>query len=80
MLTAATCGRLFNPLNGTVNVTGFTVGSEAVYNCDEMFTLVGSANRTCEEDGIWSPGPPPYCTQRIIGKPAIGSGYQRTYR
>ena len=55
------CGRLPNPLNGRVSVTGIDFGSVANYTCNEGFSLLqGDARRTCGPDGGWS-GNEPTC-------------------
>ena len=59
--TAVECGRLRNPLNGHVRVTGIDFGSVANYTCNEGFSLLqGDAKRTCGPDGGWS-GNEPTC-------------------
>lgn len=41
----------FGSVNYSSNVTTF--GSNAIFSCDEGFTLVGNSSRTCTNDG-WS--------------------------
>lgn len=49
------CGSLSDPENGNVNTsTGTTVGSEAVYSCNEGYDLNGPEIRSCSSDGTWS--------------------------
>ena len=50
------CPVLMNPANGQVNVIGRTMGSQAVYDCDEGFAESGLIVRVCGPDGRWSGG------------------------
>lgn len=52
------CGTLLDPTNGTVTVTTSTVGSMAIYTCNEGFTVIGSRTQTCVNDGLWAPAAP----------------------
>ena len=54
------CRNLDNPSNGQVTLTGTTVGSTAVYECDSGITLVENMERTWQGDGTWS-GADPTC-------------------
>ncbi len=54
------CGRLNNPINGLVSVSGTTFGLTATYSCDAGFELVGFSSRVCEITGSWS-GEEPVC-------------------
>ena len=54
------CGDLSDPSNGQVTLTGTTFGSTATYECDSGSILVGSLERTCQDDGNWS-GTDPTC-------------------
>ena len=58
---AVDCGVLQPPLNGQVMVFGTTLGSQALYNCDEGYILLGSTSRVCESNGRWS-GDEPECS------------------
>lgn len=58
--TAVQCEFLTAPENGQVVLTGITFGSTASYNCLPGFNIVGSATRTCQENGQWS-GQAPTC-------------------
>ena len=49
----ADCGNLSIPDNGSVSMTGSTVGSQAHFSCKEGFIRQGSENRTCLKDGNW---------------------------
>ena len=50
--------------NGMVCYNGTTAGSVATYTCDNGYTLMGTAERTCRSDGRWE-GSIPSC--EIIG-------------
>ncbi len=54
------CGRLDNPENGQVTVSGVSAGSNARYRCNTGFELVGAATRICLQTGQWS-GSAPSC-------------------
>ncbi len=54
------CGRLDNPDNGLVTVSGVSPGSSAHYRCNTGFELVGVASRICLQSGQWS-GSAPSC-------------------
>lgn len=57
---AVDCDVLEAPKDGQVHVTGASFGAIAQYRCIPGFQLVGSANRTCLENGQWS-GTEPLC-------------------
>ncbi|XP_064385205.1 E-selectin-like [Halichondria panicea] len=50
-----TCPRLSDPSNGTVTYNvesgNFEFGTQAIYSCDNGFSLVGNTTRTCTGDG-----------------------------
>ena len=46
--------------SGVVCYNRTTVGSEAVYICDEGFHQNGAATRVCQSDGVWN-GSIPQC-------------------
>ena len=48
------------PSDGTIDITGTFVGSQAFYSCAAGFTLVGPDKRTCLSNGFWS-GNDPVC-------------------
>ena len=54
------CPELPDPSNGTVEVSGLTVGSTASYTCDDGFKLSENMLRMCETGGVWS-GSEPLC-------------------
>ena len=54
------CGDLQDPSNGTVTLTGTTLGSMATYECDDGFILMGLSQRTCNNSGEWN-GTAPTC-------------------
>ena len=56
----ALCPDLVDPVNGTVMMTGNSVGDTATYSCDDGFALSGVIMVTCQDDGQWS-DPPPTC-------------------
>ena len=58
--TVVDCGRLDNPENGRVFITGTRVGSIATYRCNRGFRLLGSSRRTCQSNSQWS-GQAPVC-------------------
>ena len=68
-LLAATCPFLSPPNNGSVSLTGVSIGDTATYTCDPGFNLVGTEVRTCEQIGpglaAWS-GSAPICLRRFF--------------
>ena len=52
------CPSLENPSNGMVNATVTFFDSVATYTCNELYTLIGSSEVTCNESGVWSDTPP----------------------
>ena len=62
--TLAQCPVLMDPANGTVVLSGRSSGDTATYSCDSAdFDLVGTAVRTCGDDGMWS-GEAPMCIRK----------------
>ena len=63
------CGRLSDPVNGTVTTLGGTkFESLASYRCDEGYVLSYPASRTCLSSGLWS-GTSPRCDpETVCGK------------
>ncbi|XP_072039204.1 uncharacterized protein [Amphiura filiformis] len=63
--------------NGGVAGTDLYAGSTQTFSCEPDYQLVGSAQRTCQEDGMWS-GIPPLCiapASRVIsGGPQLITG------
>ena len=55
------CEDLVPPANGSVEITGLSVGSVATYSCMEGLELNSTAVRTCLDDGSWS-GTEPACS------------------
>ena len=54
------CQNLTAPENGTVTLSGNTLGETARYSCNHGYTLSDGNNRTCGHDGTWS-GSDPLC-------------------
>ena len=54
------CPDLYDPLNGQVTVSGFTLDAVANYSCDEGYILNGDAQRICLGNRTWS-GTEPTC-------------------
>ena len=52
------CPNLCDPNNGAVDFYDTTVGSVAMYTCNEGFNLSGAVNRDCQANGTWSPSEP----------------------
>ena len=60
------CGKLPDPENGIVALSGTTSGSIANYTCTDGYELTSGNNaRVCENDGKWS-GVDPACTANGI--------------
>ena len=41
------------------------INSVAIYSCDDGYSLVGDASRTCLETGLWS-GTAPTCNSKYF--------------
>ncbi|XP_032094420.1 sushi domain-containing protein 2 [Thamnophis elegans] len=54
------CGWLAPPSNGEKKGTTYLAGSLLHFRCHPGYSLVGSVNRRCQEDGTWS-GTPSSC-------------------
>ncbi|XP_030210701.1 sushi domain-containing protein 2 [Gadus morhua] len=48
------CGHLSPPANGKKLGTRYLVGATVNLSCDEGYGMTGSAQRTCQENGLWS--------------------------
>ena len=59
------CGNLRDPRNGNVDLTGTTVGSQAIYSCDIDFILQGNIVRKCQNNAEWS-GKEPICIRMSL--------------
>ena len=60
------CFSLADPVNGKVVMSeGTRYGARANYSCNPGYHLLGTNNRTCTSDGIWSPNKP-FCV--LMGK------------
>ena len=57
---------IISPDNGAVSVNGSTLGSVATFTCNDSYTLIGDATRTCQLTG-WS-GSNPSCGKLIVTK------------
>ena len=57
------CPILIDPVNGQVNSSSTTVGSEARYECFLGFELNATEQRICQENGTWS-GVEPSCISK----------------
>ncbi|CAI7992907.1 Sushi, von Willebrand factor type A, EGF and pentraxin domain-containing protein 1 [Geodia barretti] len=73
------CGCLENPKNGTVELTGTTYNSEAVYSCNTGYSMTGNRMRACSESGVWS-GTLPMCTAADCGSLAHPDAGSVVYR
>ena len=67
VFTVVDCGVIGAPENGEITLNGTTFDSEATYECDEGFELVGNVTRTCEATGNWS-GEEPVCERKTVNK------------
>ena len=57
------CGRLDDPQNGDVRISGTSIGSKARYTCNVGFERVGQNIRVCKSNGKWS-GEAPICRRK----------------
>ncbi|XP_038589592.1 sushi domain-containing protein 2-like isoform X1 [Micropterus salmoides] len=48
------CGWLSPPNNGKKEGTTYLQGAKVLFSCDEGYTLKGSAERVCQQNGQWS--------------------------
>ncbi len=59
MNSVVDCGRLSNPENGMIDQQkGTTYLMQAMYICNNGFTLFGTQSRTCTANGSWTLTPP----------------------
>lgn len=61
------CGWLSPPNNGKKKGTTYLQGAKVQLSCDDGYTLKGSAERTCQENGQWS-GEPTTCATSSMNK------------
>ena len=63
------CEELFDPLFGSVVLSGSNEGNTANYSCSAGFVLSGDRTRTCLDTGMWSGNEPTCereCTEHYI--------------
>ena len=65
LYTLAQCPILDDLANGTLALTGISVGDTAHYTCLPDYELVGANNLTCGDDGQWS-ADLPVCRRKHI--------------
>lgn len=58
------CGILTIPKNGRVTYITTTFESNATYNCDIGYTLIGPERRTCAAEGNWTHSEEPRCQSK----------------
>lgn len=63
--TAVDCGDLDDPDNGDVTLTGTTLGSIAIYSCNNGYFLEGKERRVCQSNREWT-GRSPVCRRMSI--------------
>ncbi|XP_053376346.1 uncharacterized protein LOC128547458 [Mercenaria mercenaria] len=54
------CETIEAPVNGTMNITGLTFGSDVTFQCDVGYKLTGAEKIECLSTGKWSANTP-YC-------------------
>lgn len=64
------CGNPGTPVNGTKTGNNYLFPNSVSYSCDPGFLLVGSATRTCQNNGLWS-GSPASCQRVSCGDPGV---------
>lgn len=72
-IAAVRCRRLNNPSDGSVSLSGTTVGSTATYSCNDGFTLQGQSTRTCQSNSQWSGSAPTCQRKRDVANLALHS-------
>lgn len=72
------CIHLGSPDNGYVSLSGNGPGSTATYGCNLGYVRVGTATRTCQDDGEWS-GSEPSCRskQKLVQENNVCLQYSR---
>uniref|UniRef100_A0A3Q1GMK7 Sushi domain containing 2 n=1 Tax=Acanthochromis polyacanthus TaxID=80966 RepID=A0A3Q1GMK7_9TELE len=68
-----TCGWISPPTNGTKEGTTYLLGAVVKFSCDYGYTLKGSAERTCQENGQWSGEEATCVIPRIVAGSVIGA-------
>ena len=61
---AADCDPLDDPANGTVVLTGTSMGDTATYSCNNGYELEGNRQRMCQMNRQWS-GSEPSCRCKL---------------
>ncbi|KAK6179269.1 hypothetical protein SNE40_011671 [Patella caerulea] len=76
-----TCPPLNNPANGVLINDDRTVGARAEFVCNPSYTLIGSIEVRCLEDGSWD-GESPLCIQQLCPAPENieHGGYRVSYQ
>lgn len=59
------CGSPEALVNTTIVGKNFTIGSTIGYRCPVGHSLIGDAQRLCQETGVWS-GRPPTCKCKLV--------------
>ena len=59
------CLPLTSPGNGTVTLSGRSVGDIATYTCSDVFYLMGNMTTVCQSNGSWSDVPPMCISKQI---------------
>uniref|UniRef100_A0A4W6CR95 Sushi domain containing 2 n=1 Tax=Lates calcarifer TaxID=8187 RepID=A0A4W6CR95_LATCA len=67
------CGWLSPPNNGRKEGTTYLQGAKVQLFCDDGFTLKGSAERVCQENGLWSGEETTCVVPRIVAGSVIGA-------
>ena len=60
MCSSALCPYLDAPYAGSVKVSSYYPGGQAVYSCDDGYLLKGDQKRVCLSSGRWE-GSDPVC-------------------
>ncbi|KAF4804058.1 Sushi, von Willebrand factor type A, EGF and pentraxin domain-containing protein 1 [Turdus rufiventris] len=66
--SAVSCGTPESPEHGFVIATKYNYKDVSIYKCDSGYELQGDAERTCQEDKVWS-GTVPVCRRISCGPP-----------
>lgn len=66
-LTAGRCVDVGTVKYGTRQGSGTSYGSTVSFSCNSGYDIVGSAQRTCQQSGVWS-GEQPRCVREYLSE------------
>ena len=65
LFLAVECDQLEGLQDGSYVVSSNGITSEVIYSCADGYTLSGSSQANCQENGTWTITSKPYCCMKI---------------